>query len=253
MGSKSIPPLHTTVFVHFFPFTKSPSVFFLCPRYFWATASTGAMKGLLKEVLALSKGKSLEGFGVEVRPSSIFQGGFGVFISENQVPQGALVALYPGVWFPAVPRNVLENEVYSWAKILELYGPEAIDPDLAGYQASQVLAYRLFCDGGIMDGFMPERRVRGIKSPFAVGHLVNHRGNANVEILQLDSTGLDELGVSRLHRGLWYLDSTWRPVMVPSNLTIPIIALQAICDLRMGEELFLNYRLRPPYPSWYVL
>lgn len=110
------------------------------------------------------------------------------------------------------------------------------------------VAYRLFCDGGILDGFQAERRVRraGLQSPFAVGQLVNHPPQgieANVQILEI-SEPLDETwAVSRLHQGLWYLDRTWSPVNVPQGrahgaMRAPTVAMEALRELRVGEELF---------------
>lgn len=84
---------------------------------------------LFEEAKALSMGHSIHGFDIEVRPSSIPNSGQGVFVSraarattaaateaatDTSVPMGALVALYAGIWFPAVPYLAnSENSVVS--------------------------------------------------------------------------------------------------------------------------------------------
>lgn len=230
------------------------------------------------EAESLAKGKSLHAFEVSVRQSQIAPDcGKGVFVSASDAPVGALVALYAGVWFPKVPRaNFLDDDTCSWVTVMDLHGPEAVDPELAGCEVADVVAYRLFCGGGILDGFQAERRVRraGLQSPFAVGQLVNHPPQgieANVQILKI-SEPLDETwAVSRLHQGLWYLDRSGGPVKVPQRahgkLQAPTVAMEALREVRVGEELFLDYKLtpcfydkrvlklvieRPPHPPWYT-
>ncbi|CAL1143284.1 unnamed protein product [Cladocopium goreaui] len=226
--------------------------------------SYSAGSGSIVEAESLAKGKSLHAFEVSVRQSQIAPDcGKGVFVSASDAPVGALVALYAGVWFPNVPRaHFLDDDICSWVTVMDLHGPEAVDPELAGCEVADVVAYRLFCDGGILDGFQAERRVRraGLQSPFAVGQLVNHPPQgieANVQILEI-SEPLDETwAVSRLHQGLWYLDRTWSPVNVPQGrahgaMRAPTVAMEALRELRVGEELFLDYKLRPPHPPWYT-
>ncbi|CAJ1421608.1 unnamed protein product [Effrenium voratum] len=191
-----------------------------CQSRRWAGS---ALPGLLAEAEALAKGSSLHGFAVEVGPSSISpSAGNGVYVSQAQVPEGALVALYAGLWFPSVPMAAasLGNEIYSWARILEAHGPEAVDARLAG------------CKVEDLDGFRARERVSsaGAASSFAMGQLVNHppKGRrANVQILQLEES-LGPLAASEVHRGTWYLDpSTGSAVSIPASMLAPTIALQA--------------------------
>eukprot|EP00435_Cladocopium_sp_Y103_P055069 s974_g18.t1 len=219
-----------------------------------ARSGPSAGRGSLMEAESLAKVPL-----VSVRQSQIGPDcGKGVFVSASDAPAGALVALYAGVWFPKVPRTkCLDDDICSWVTVMDLHGPEAVDPELAGCEVADLVAYRLFCDGGILDGFQAERRVRraGLQSPFAVGQLVNHPPQgieANVQILEI-SEPLDEMwAVSRLHEGLWYLDRSWSPVHVPlaGAKRAPTVAMEALRELRVGEELFLDYKLRPPHPPW---
>ncbi|CAK9118659.1 unnamed protein product [Durusdinium trenchii] len=47
----------------------------------------------------------------------------------------------------------------SWAALVDAHGPEAVDPDLCECTAEELAAYRLFCDGGIMDAQVDEASV----------------------------------------------------------------------------------------------
>jgi len=210
----------------------------------------------------LAQGKCLHNFQVEVRASEIDEpsSGNGVFVARGSVPAASLVALYAGIWFPSVPIAKIqwgtEAQSYSWSHVLDIHGPDAVDAELTHCTREEVVAYHLCCDGGIMDGFRADSRVRTdcARSPYAVGQLVNHppRGQKpNVKLLQLEPLSMP-LAVNRVHDGLWYLDpNTWSEVRVSPNIQPPTIALQATRHLALGEELLLNYRLRRPHPSWY--
>eukprot|EP00928_Gymnodinium_smaydae_P023537 TRINITY_DN19386_c1_g1_i1.p3 TRINITY_DN19386_c1_g1~~TRINITY_DN19386_c1_g1_i1.p3 ORF type:complete len:277 (+),score=53.55 TRINITY_DN19386_c1_g1_i1:1000-1830(+) len=232
-----------------------------------ASAAAGggapAARGNWEEAQALARGRSLGGFEIEVRKSRIEDeaSGRGVFVATTscRVAAGSLVALYAGVWFPAVPLSARCQDgepVLCWARLMDLHGPEAMDPELAGYSSSDVSAYHVCCDGGIMDGFRADERVRsdGINGPFAVAQLVNHppRGlRPNVKFVQFEECTAP--AVSRMHEGLWYLDPlTHQEVRIPRQLRPPTVALAALRDIDPGEELLLDYRLNPPHPPWYV-
>mmetsp|Transcript_28991 Transcript_28991/g.90241 ORF Transcript_28991/g.90241 Transcript_28991/m.90241 type:complete len:122 (-) Transcript_28991:83-448(-) len=115
-----------------------------------------------------------------------------------------------------------------------------------------------------MDGFRPEQRVgaAGCRSPYAVGHLVNHppRGTApNVAWQEFAwERETAALAANRLHRGLWYMDpASMEPVDMPSEegelrLPLPGVAIVALRDLAEGEELFMDYKLSRPHPPWYA-
>lgn len=232
-------------------------------KHAWkARAASSQTSPLTLQAVALAKGVSLHGFSVKVLPSGIDDpsSGNGVFVADGTVPSGVLVALYAGIWFPSLPMDKVqwgtETQPYSWSHVLDVHGPEAVDPELTSCTRADVVSYHLCCDGGIMDGFRADCRVRSdcIRSPFAVGQLVNHppKGQVpNVRLRQLEplDTGL---AVSRTHKGLWYLDPhTWSEVHVPPGIRPPTIALQAMRSLLPGQELLLNYNLRRPHPAWY--
>jgi len=116
-----------------------------------------------------------------------------------------------------------------------------------------------------MDGFRAGERVgtSGAASPYAVGQLINHpsRGvQPNVDWQEFRWDVDEDLPANRLHRGLWYIDpATGEPVDMPSRpapdgrsrIPLPGVAIVALRDLAVGEELHMNYRINPPYPPWY--
>lgn len=183
------------------------------------------------------------------------------------IPEGTVVALYSGVYFPLVPLHARaaargDGVVTDVLRLSRLWGYGAVEESLVDVSYEEASSYWLILEvfSGVMDGFRADQRV-GCKSPFAVGQLINHprRGvRPNVDWQEFRWPDAAGPGVAnRLHRGLWYMDpATGEAVDMPgqaSELRVPLpgIAIVATRTLRPGEELFMNYRFNPPYPPWY--
>ncbi|CAE8666655.1 unnamed protein product [Polarella glacialis] len=114
-----------------------------------------------------------------------------------------------------------------------------------------------------MDGWKPADRVgvAGCRSPYAVGHFVNHPSEGVQpsvgwqEFRWEDSDA--EIAANRLHRGLWYMDPcTGEPVNMPwegGSVKVPRVgvAIVALRDIAPGEEIYMDYKLSKPHPPWY--
>merc|ERR1712083_1266900 len=100
-------------------------------------------------------------------------------------------------------------------------------------------------------------------SPYAVGHLINHP-QAGV----LPNVGRQEfdwdpswacMAANRLHHGVWYLDPVTSDLIeMPQKdgkvafPVLPGVAIVALRDIFLGEELYMDYRLSRPHPPWYT-
>lgn len=127
--------------------------------------------------------------------------------------------------------------------------------------------------GGFLDGAcLTSARGRPLdENPSACGHLINHSANAaNVEFesfvwsdvvfdsfLNDDPTLYDVPNERRQDGTPWYADggSVVRFLnsddMIQQNLlSVGGAAFVTIREIQQGEELFLNYLLRKPYPVW---
>jgi len=221
---------------------------------------------------APGSGGSEPGFSLRVADSSLPGAGLGVYAgasASGSISAGTVVALYPGVYVPLVPlhaRAAARGEaVMDVLHMARLWGPGALDSILCDMSFEEASSYWLILEehSGLMDGFLPEKRVggRGCMGPFAVGHLVNHPPKGVAPNVAWHEFVWEEdalpLAANRLHRGLWYMDpATMEPVDMPSEdgevrLPLPGVAIVALRELAEGEELFMDYKLSKPHPPWY--
>lgn len=216
-------------------------------------------------------------FRLSVAASRIPDSGLGVYVDkglgeadDDVIPAGTVVALYAGVYIPLVPlhaRAAARGEVVTDVlRLAKLWGYGAVEESLQDVTWEEASSYWLMLEvySGVMDGFQAAQRVGklGCASPFAVGQTINHPPKGvkpNVDWQEfLWSEADQEVAANRLHRGLWYFDpSTSEVVDMPSptgelRVPLPGVAIVALRDLRVGEELYMNYRFNPPYPPWYV-
>lgn len=243
-----------------------------------AAAAKARVEGSVTEqVRALLSVDKVQGFKLQVAASSVIGAGLGVHVRRgagehggDQIPCGAVVTLYPGVFFPSVPRHVhLWDEVVVDAiRLMQMHGGGCVDPKLDGASFQEISSYMLVLTsgvGGIMDGFRATERVPGLvdRGQQAVGNLINHppQGTSpNVAWCEFPwaKTSCEASGINRMHQGVWYVDPpTLEPVLVPDPgavdaLAEPGVAIVALRAIDGGEELFMDYKLAKPHPEWYV-
>jgi len=212
---------------------------------------------------------------VVVGPSAIPGAGLGVHVHCEDVPLGAVVAVYAGVYIPTVPLPVWaatrgEATIVDVLQLAKLYGGGALDNCLADASFDEVSSYWLVLEAyaGVMCGLKAAWRVGGdgAAAPHAVGQFINHppRGVAANVGWQEFLWGSESEGIAanRLHRGLWYIDPATSEKVILHNEGVegsealrppgPGVAIVALRNLRAGEELYMDYKLSRPYPSWYT-
>jgi len=212
---------------------------------------------------------------LRVAASGIPNSGLGVFVEGSggeddsaAIPEGTVVALYSGVYFPLVPLHARaaargEGVVTDVLRLSKLWGYGAVEESLQDVSYEEASSYWLILEvfSGVMDGYGADLRV-GCKSPYAVGQLINHphcgtRPNVDWQEFRWPDGAMPN-PANRLHRGLWYIDPvTSEAVDMPDErgalkVPLPGIAIVATRDLEPGEELFMKYRFNPAYPPWYT-
>lgn len=212
---------------------------------------------------------------VRVKSSSIQNAGQGVFATTD-LEKFSPLCLYPGVYTPPLPFPYIGGEdstdeyVYLANESIQDDNEYVLNlNDIGGYIDANNHEYRGADDLEYNHG--------------AVGHLVNHgKGEqANVDVLSfhwnqlLNKDVMDQIKSDSLHNipntmrndgTAWFLDSRTGEInyfhesngtkvkmeSICYNNTIPIAGavLYASKKIKEGQELFLNYKLKPPYPSW---
>lgn len=214
-----------------------------------------ASKALNEIVRLLTKSGS---FLVEVKPSSVNGAGRGVFATEN-VPKDSVVCLYPGIYTPPLPAHasIDDGSHYVGNITAPSGGPISHNAYILNLQAVGG-----FLDGNALVG--NDGRVLD-RDSISCGHLVNHRSTsgANVRVLSFRWDSLPTLDASiipndtRCDGAPWYLDgNSGQMVRFDRSSTnnqrdlLCGAALYTCRPVRTGEELYLDYGLKPPYPPW---
>eukprot|EP00929_Paragymnodinium_shiwhaense_P071463 TRINITY_DN36320_c0_g1_i4.p1 TRINITY_DN36320_c0_g1~~TRINITY_DN36320_c0_g1_i4.p1 ORF type:complete len:384 (+),score=51.52 TRINITY_DN36320_c0_g1_i4:69-1154(+) len=190
-----------------------------------------------------------------------------------------------------VQMKAREDEVIvDSLRLMQLYGGGAVDDAIADASYDEVSSYWLILQEhrGVLDGFRAAARVgpQVERNPYAVGPLVNHpaRGTQpNVVFKEFSWAAVGQgdptLVVNRAHRGVWYVNPVTKeriPVPPPDvtpdlgshhgpghegaeeqergsleQTSLPGVVFVALRDISPGEELFVDYKLSWPRPSWY--
>lgn len=211
---------------------------------------------------------------LELRTSSVPNSGIGVHISAQSAAAsaGVAIALYAGVFLPMVPMEVRfslrEGEpLVDVAHLTELWGGSVLDKRLRGRSFKEISSYWLILEenSGIMDGWDAEMRVgTNAGPPLAVGQYINHPPagvRPNVRWLEVQWHPDDEpIAANRVHHGVWYVDPVSQDFVslgdgageVTYSRRVPGVAIVTLREIAPGEELFMDYKLSRPHPSWYA-
>ena len=203
---------------------------------------------------------------VKEGPSTI--AGRGVFATTT-IPKDQVVALYPRIYSPPLPHFLQMPFDDSVIPTTELYLANKISP--AGIRVEDNAYILNLPVGGFLDGAcLTSARGRPLdENPSACGPFINHSANtSNVDFISFvwsdvvgDSLGdtiLHDLPNERRQDGTpWYSDghhivrfpeSDDLVQQYPHTVSGAVFVTKAVID--QGEELFLNYKLRKPYPNW---
>jgi hypothetical protein len=196
--------------------------------------------------------------------------------STGFFPAGAVLCLYPGVHTPPLPSS-LASDANKVRYLGSQTTPSGSKPRDNGY------LLQLHCvNGGYLDGnpVLFEGLPLQDNNPSACGHFVNHSiENANVAVMSFPWSLLDEVNdgplpklswegsdlyypvpnTNRSDGSPWYeVDDGWcREQHFPTNQESALQSAQccgavlyATTNIPAGNELFLHYQLRKPYPRW---
>jgi hypothetical protein len=196
---------------------------------------------------------------VVVGKSSIKTAGHGVFASR-EIVAGEAIALYPGIFTPPFPTTAVSDD--GSINVLQRH------------DATNAYILNLASIGGFIDGrsLCAVGRLGGLQNPSVVGHLVNHppegiRPNADVaSFLWKDVTSLQSIqddyfplpNSSRDDGSPWYFDSHLQEIVHFPTLSTPPTEDEALGgallfatqSIHQGQEIFIDYALKPPYPEW---
>ena len=205
---------------------------------------------------------------IESGPSTI--AGRGIF-ALTTIPKHEVVALYPGIYTPPLPHFLEMPVGDSNFPVADLYLANKISPSGIHVEENAYILNLQHHVGGFLDGAcLTSARGRPLdENPSARGHLINHSNiAANVEFesfvwsdIVLDSScdpTLYAVPNERRQDGTpWYADGD-RLVrflnpddLIQRNLhAVGGAAFLTKRVIHQGEELFLDYLLRKPYPEW---
>jgi hypothetical protein len=226
---------------------------------------------------------------VEVRKSPIPGAGSGVFVRDDSntvIDRNQVICLYPGVYSAGLPLSVLVgSSITADNNLLDYLGqlqpPSGVDVQENAY------ILNLQSVGGYLDGlalFSPSTQEDDDKqqlqarrldeNPNACGHLINHRplsARENVTVVSFYWTSIwdtESLSRSQHHHHInnddeyyrlpnasrsdcapWYIFND-EIVHYDSSIASCGAALVALRRLERGEELYMDYAIKEPYPAW---
>ena len=215
---------------------------------------------------------------VTVGPSRLTGAGKGVFVASDYLPSGTVLCLYRGVYTPPLPPHA-SFDVDATQESASCYLGNRVAPN---GQTIEENAYILNLQdvGGYIDGSESVGSTEHYDNdddPFVCAHLVNHHANCNNvtvvsfrwdDVLRLtkgvDSDNCHKTGMQQQHPcalpnktrtnddSAWYLDGQTGTIVTFRDCTAPVCgaAFVARHDLEQGQELYLDYGLHPPYPTW---
>lgn len=210
--------------------------------------STSTSSRLSKQILTLLHRSSAPL--VRVAPSRLDGAGQGIFATEN-VSKGVPVCLYPGIFTPGMTWVDCESD--STVYLGNLSCPSGVKPI-----ESNAYILNLQNTGGYLDGLA----IEGLdENPNACGHFANHSSKAsNVEVVSF--WWLDVVDFSVEHKDLYDVPNTCRVDGSPWLMRDGEIyvfkeahscagaAFQTTREIMEGEEIYLDYGLTHPLPSW---
>lgn len=199
---------------------------------------------------------------VKVLQSSITGAGEGVF-SQQKVAAGTPLCLYPGTYTPGPPSTAIAGDdiIYLGNEL----PPSAVPPEENAY----IMNLREV--GGYIDGLALKSSNGSCsedKNPSACAHKINHSQNANVVMIPFQWADVTTMVVCRKEyfplpnsiradHSPWFFDGRTNEVqtfeVTTENDYKHLLCGAAICSIRSlqpGEEILLDYGLKPPYPAW---
>jgi hypothetical protein len=198
---------------------------------------------------------------VQSGPSLI--AGKGVF-ALTTIEKDQVVALYPGIYTPPLPRFLATP--LDDCSVMSYYLANKVSPTGSAVEENAYIL-NLQLVGGYLDGESLTKGRPLDANPSACGHLINHSptlSNVDFEsfvwsdmILAADDE-LYQIPNERRQDGTpWYLEGE-RIIRFPSPENSIEENFHTVCgaafvtrrQIDEGEELFLNYRLRKPFPTW---
>ena len=221
---------------------------------------------------------------VQVLPSQILGAGSGVYATQPLLP-GQVACLYPGVFTPPLPPSITTTTAaVDAAECMYLAGqspPSGVLPEQNAY------ILNLKDVGGYLDGLAEVSKDCSDDSsqpstsktlsppqhdnPSACGHMVNHNSNsrANVRVVSFFWKDVFQLmpvqsieecyslpNRMRNDKYPWYYDPRDGKVVYGNDTTyrndekVCGAAMIVQKPIGIGYELFLDYGLLQPYPSW---
>ena len=217
---------------------------------------------------------------VTVRQSGISGAGRGVFLNKSKVQRGEALCLYPGIYTPGLPTSASQCSSGHASEYLGKGRP----PSKVPFEENAYIINASDENSGYFDGCalkLSEERSLD-ENPSCCAHLVNHSPNANVvatsflwkQVIVDDEIwiGTSGLGgdknsshfslpnVIRHDGSHRYLDGLTNELVcfpLTRAQALPLeksylcgIAFQAVHNIKEGDEICLDYALKPPYPKW---
>lgn len=215
---------------------------------------------LQKEILRLLLRRSVTPR-VQVKPSHVEGAGRGVF-TNHAIDKDCALCLYAGVFTPGLP--LIPDAKYLGNESL----PSGVDPPALN-------AYIFNTNHGYLDGLATNNNKGGLlsdKNPSACAHLVNHSSDCPTvypvsfwwhEIFPDNENRLNVDGDNDLYYEIpnrrrcdgapWFLhngDLTFFDNDDTGNLPCGGAVFCAMHDLKENQEIYLDYGLKHPLPSW---
>lgn len=202
--------------------------------------------------LSNEEASQLVGFQLEVISSTVKGGGRGLMLSSGMAPRDTAVAIYAGQLYLSPPQSV---------QVLDTPGVKSMQkPSRSNYCIE--INKGLSLDGEFADT-LPA--IQQNMTQYTCGHVINHGASmahvncefAEVELFPgaLPEDCRERLPYTRVPKNPVSVKDVFTEKIYewPSTGRLTVVVVLATRDIHAGEELFLDYNLRPDFsmPSWF--